>query len=374
MLGDFPPGCAPDALVLAYVGQTGVQRANAMRHSGQIGMKSNRHHAPGRFAFPIQHIELPTNHFPKIRGRLVHALESYLVVDFVTVRDGYNRTAILELHPIGRDQEYLKQVLNYLLKTPDGTSEPPSQPVVLDPNWERAPWANLPQSDQPAGWTERAKPVLIVLPVAPKSLSEILGSWLAEHVAQNRNMVRFLLPKSDLPNFYSDRNLLITARCALLASEWKENDQQYSKLHTKFEGALKAELKTRFDRYALLKTWDFQTPKDCAFYEEAHGVKKRRSGTPHLISLNTPKYHRESQRIVNFVPTSSHWRELGRGPASAPIHNIKLTAARHRQDVRRKIADLRAIEANLGTRIRQCEAGALTECPMIEALSRPRQP
>ena len=107
------------------------------------------------------------------------------------------------LLPIRRDQEYLKQVLNYVLKTPDGTSEPPSQPVVLDPNWERAPWANLPHTDQPTGWTERGKPVLIVLPVAPKSLSDALGPWLAEHVTQNRNMVRFLLPKADSPNFFT---------------------------------------------------------------------------------------------------------------------------------------------------------------------------
>ncbi|MGZ5712173.1 MAG: hypothetical protein ACXWIJ_23685 [Burkholderiales bacterium] len=46
----------------------------------------------------------------------------------------------------------------------------------------------------------------------------------------------------------------------------------YSKLHTKFEGALKAELRNRFDRYALLKTWDFQVPKNCMFEEEAHGA------------------------------------------------------------------------------------------------------
>jgi hypothetical protein len=173
---------------------------------------------------------------------------------------------------VRRDQEYLKRVLNHLMNTPDGTSEQPSQPVVLDPNWQKAPWANLPHADQPLGWTERGKPVLIVLPIAPKSLSEVLGPWLAEHVPQNRNMVRFLLPKIDSTNLYDDRHLLITARCALLASEWKETDQQYGKLHTKFEGALRAELKNRFDRYALLKTWSFQTPKNCTFDEQAHGA------------------------------------------------------------------------------------------------------
>ncbi|MEO8497248.1 MAG: hypothetical protein ABI614_19425, partial [Planctomycetota bacterium] len=175
------------------------------------------------------------------------------------------------LLPVRRDQEYLKLVLNYLLKTPDGTNEPPSQPVVLDPNWEKAPWASLLQPDQPPGWTERGKPMLIVLPVAPKSLSDTLGPWLAEHVQQNRNMIRFLLPTAESPNLYDDRNLLITARCALLAKEWMQGDSQYEKLHRKYEAALKTELKNRFDRYALLETWDFQTPKHCTFHEEAHG-------------------------------------------------------------------------------------------------------
>jgi hypothetical protein len=85
-------------------------------------------------------------------------------------------------------------------------------------------------------------------------------------------MIRFLLPKADAPNLYDDRNLLITARCALLASDWKQTDPQYAKLHLKYEGALKTELKTRFDRYALLATWDYQSPKNCTFNEEAHGA------------------------------------------------------------------------------------------------------
>jgi hypothetical protein len=176
------------------------------------------------------------------------------------------------LLPVRRDQEYLKQVLNHLLKTPEGTSEPPSQPIVLDPNWEKAPFANFPQADQPAGWTERGKPVLLVLPVAPKQINEVLGPWLAEHVPQNRNMVRFLLPKADLPNLYDDRNLLITARCALLASEWKENDSQYAQFHRKYEGTLRNELKARFDRYSILASWDFQSPTNCTFHEEAQSA------------------------------------------------------------------------------------------------------
>jgi len=173
---------------------------------------------------------------------------------------------------VGRDQDFLRQFLNHFLKTPDGARELPSQIVVLDPNWMTAPWANVSQPDQPAGWTEKGKPVLLVLPVSPKDLSATLGTWLANHVPQNRNMIRFLLPKADQPDIYLDRNLLITARCALLAREWTPGDPQYKSLQIKYEGILKTDLKSRFDRYALLATWNFQSPAACTFHEELHGA------------------------------------------------------------------------------------------------------
>ena len=173
---------------------------------------------------------------------------------------------------VSRDQEYLRSVLNHLLKSPDSASEQPSSPVVLDPNWEKAPWANVPQQEQPNGWTERGKPVLLVLPVPPSDLSDKLGPWLAENVTVNRNMVRFLMPKSNTVNIYDDRDLRITARCALLAREWKESESQYAQLHTKYERNLKKELKDRFDRYAILGLWDFQSPQNCSFHEEKHGA------------------------------------------------------------------------------------------------------
>jgi hypothetical protein len=102
----------------------------------------------------------------------------------------------------------------------------------------KAPWANVSQPEQPAGWTEKGKPVLIVLPVALTNATAILGPWLADHVPQNRNMIRFLLPKADKPSLYDDRDLLITARCALLAREWKEGEPQYDKLQKKYESTL----------------------------------------------------------------------------------------------------------------------------------------
>jgi hypothetical protein len=203
------------------------------------------------------------------------------------------------LLPVGRDQEYLRTVLNYLLKSPDSVSEQPSSPVVLDPNWEKAPWANVPQQDQPSGWTERGKPVLLVLPEAPTELSAKLGPWLANNVTVNRNMVRFLLPKADTANLYDDRDLRITARCALLAREWKDSDPQYDKLHTKYERNLKKELKDRFDRFAILGRWDFQSPNNCTFHDEKHGSSG--ADMPKAIEDHVRKHFFASEDFENRV-------------------------------------------------------------------------
>ena len=166
---------------------------------------------------------------------------------------------------VGKDQEFLRKTLEHLLR-PEVT-EPPSRVVVLDPNWETAPWANVQQQDQPEKWDRQ---VLLVLPQAPKKMEETLGEWLARCVSKNRNMVRFLLPRSDAAPFYTDRELIILARCTLLANEWKVSEPQYKELHTRFDRELRKELSDRFDRYALLARWEFQDPKACKFHIEAH--------------------------------------------------------------------------------------------------------
>lgn len=176
------------------------------------------------------------------------------------------------LLPVRKDQEYLRTVLNHQLRSPDSTSEQPCHPIVLDPNWEKAPWANVNlQTDHPTKWEERGDPVLIVLPVTPAKASAVLGPWLVEHVPVNRNMVRFLLPKEGTPNIYDDRDLIITARCAMLAHDWGQSESQYKTLYERrFSPDLSKKLKERFDRYAILHVWDFQTPTSCTFHIEAH--------------------------------------------------------------------------------------------------------
>jgi hypothetical protein len=200
------------------------------------------------------------------------------------------------LMAIGRDQEFLCKFINYYLKSPDLGRELPSQVVVLDVNWSTAPWANIQQQEQPASWTEKGRPVLIVLPSSPgdvpQDIASKLGPWLVNHVPQNRNMVRFLLPKADQPEIYADRSLLITARCALLAREWQQTEPQYKDLQKRFEAALSTDLKSRFDRYALLATWNFQTPTTCTFHVDPHGA------TGSDISAGVEKHVRDN----HFAP------------------------------------------------------------------------
>ena len=163
-------------------------------------------------------------------------------------------------------------MLNYLLKTPDSTREQPCVPIVLDPNWERSPWANTQlQPNLPAQWDQRGDPVLIVLPVAPADVPAVLGPWSAGHVPVSRNMVRFLLPVDGEPNIYDDRDLILTARCAMLSKEWGTAEAQYDTLHRRrFQPELVTKLKERFNRYAILHVWDFQNPTQCTFHVEAH--------------------------------------------------------------------------------------------------------
>ncbi len=116
--------------------------------------------------------------------------------------------------------------------------------------------------------------MLLVVPASYSNakLSEIMGPWLAANVTFNRNMVRFLLQKPELPRLFDDKDLLITARCALLAKEWKESESKYSDLYKQFDRELRKELASRFDRYAFLSVWNFQNPKACDFHTEIHGA------------------------------------------------------------------------------------------------------
>lgn len=167
------------------------------------------------------------------------------------------------LLPVWKDQAFIRQTLEHQLRSPEGVTEQPSRVIVLDPNWENAPWANVP--DQPERWD---RPVLLVIPVAPADVNGTLGPWLARNVPTRRNMVRFLLPKVGLKNLYDDPDLRRVARCAFLAKSWKDGEPVYADIFRRFDKDLRRELGERFDRFALLHRWNFQQPATCSFHVE----------------------------------------------------------------------------------------------------------
>lgn len=140
--------------------------------------------------------------------------------------------------------------------------------VVLPRFWKTDPWTPLDESDQPARWDDRI-PVLVV-PEATGNMEATLGQWLRAHLQSNRNVVRFLLPRDGADNMFSDRDLLILARCVYLAEEWKTQNPEYGKLMTKYQRELRAILKVRFPRFAVISQWNYQDPKTCRFHIESH--------------------------------------------------------------------------------------------------------
>jgi hypothetical protein len=139
--------------------------------------------------------------------------------------------------------------------------------VVLPNSWVTDPWCAVEEPERPERWDERLP--LVALPESPDRLDERLGRWLKEHLTKRRNTVRFLLPRADMPSLFQDRNLIILARMVVKAQEWKASAPEYARLLTKYQGELRTILKTRFDRFALLRTWSFAEPSRCRFQVEA---------------------------------------------------------------------------------------------------------
>lgn len=162
--------------------------------------------------------------------------------------------------------------------------------IVLRGDWLKKPWDELDPTDHPDQWDDRIP--IIVLPEEPDDFHARLGEWLKTHVPRRRNTLRFLIPKSGSQNAFLDRDLIILARAIVKAEEWKKEDSEYGKLHTKYRGELHGILKIRFDRYAILDTWNYQEPNKCHFHIENHGAQGGR--IPEAID--------ESVRQNLFIP------------------------------------------------------------------------
>jgi hypothetical protein len=165
----------------------------------------------------------------------------------------------------GKDVQHIRNTLRHIF-VPETTS-PPSRVIILGPNWKNDPWSDVDEADRPAKWD---RPVLLVVPDqiegGPAGVNSTLGAWLAKHVQKRRNTIRFLLPAADTLSLFSDEELIYSARCSFLCSrEGWGSDTTYRALHQDFDRPLRASLKSRFNRFAVLRKWDFQQPQNCAF-------------------------------------------------------------------------------------------------------------
>ena len=110
--------------------------------------------------------------------------------------------------------------------------------------------------------------MLLVIPdnIESGEVNATLGPWLAKHVQKRRNTIRFLLPAVDMPGLYNDKELLYSARCSYLSSrEGWGSDPVYFSLHQDFNRPFRTLLKSRYNRLALLRQWNFQQPQRCLF-------------------------------------------------------------------------------------------------------------
>ena len=168
----------------------------------------------------------------------------------------------------GKDIAHIRNTLRHIF-VPE-TAQPASRVIVLGPNWKDDPWSDVDEADKPSKWD---RPILLVIPDQIKDgqvdMNTILGSWLAKHVQRRRNTIRFLLPASDMQGLYADEELVYSARCSFLCSrEGWGSDSTYRALHQDFDRPLRQALKTRFNRFAALRKWDFQQPQNCGFEVE----------------------------------------------------------------------------------------------------------
>ena len=140
--------------------------------------------------------------------------------------------------------------------------------VVLPEQWSTAPWESVADGDQPSNWDERLP--LLVLPASPDEPGPTLGPWLRDHLQARRNAVRFLLPRAGSTSLFRDRDLLILARAVVLADRWRTQAPEYRRLQVKYERELRDILGRRFDRFAILDTWDYRKPVRCTLHVESH--------------------------------------------------------------------------------------------------------
>jgi len=166
----------------------------------------------------------------------------------------------------GKDVDHIRKTLRHEFEGPS-TRQAPSRIIVLGPKWQSDPWSEVEDADKPSKWDRQ---VLLIIPDqfegSSSGIGSALGSWLVKHVQKRRNTVRFLLVAPDGLGLFTDPELLFNARCSYLCSKeaWG-SDITYSNLHRDFDRPLRQTLRSRFNRFAVLRTWNFQQPEKCTF-------------------------------------------------------------------------------------------------------------
>lgn len=148
--------------------------------------------------------------------------------------------------------------------------------IVLKREWNNDPWSEVDEKERPGSWDSRIP--LVVLPVHPEKPGPALGEWLKKFIPQNRNTVRFLLPKRNpadkhLGSVMHDRELVLAARAAHLARQWQTAEPVYKTLANEFAGQIRTKVADRFDRFAVLRVWNHEDSAKCEFNVEPHGTK-----------------------------------------------------------------------------------------------------
>jgi hypothetical protein len=195
----------------------------------------------------------------------------------------------------GKDVDFLAKLLHSVLA---GADTSPFRILVLRRNWENDPWAELPPESHPQAWDNRIP--LVVLPEFPDNKSATLGRWVTKHLASRRNTVRFLMPPEGTPNLFVDSDIIIDARAAKLAMEWKIIDKEFGPLQTKFEREVTAKIKGRFSVFAILDIWDYATPANCQFAFDKHD--KQGAHIPLTVHAKIKEAHfipEEFEALVN---------------------------------------------------------------------------
>ena len=167
----------------------------------------------------------------------------------------------------GADIDQLAREVRYVIGGQEDVSTA-FRVVVLPENWSSAPWDSLVEIDQPQNWDERLP--LLVLPVSPDEVGPTLGPWLRDHLQGRRNAIRFLLPQAGSTSIYRDRDLLVLSRAVVLAERWKTQSREFRQLLAKYQRDLRDILTRRFDRFAVVDSWNYPEPVRCTFHVESH--------------------------------------------------------------------------------------------------------